>query len=67
MATGWTTEGLEFESQCGEEFSVLHVVQTGSGVHTTYYPMYRGSFPGVKQLERVADHSPPASDEVKKM
>ncbi|PNF41012.1 hypothetical protein B7P43_G08849 [Cryptotermes secundus] len=28
---GWTTEGSEFESQQGQEFSVLHIVQTGSG------------------------------------
>jgi hypothetical protein len=31
IATGWTTEGSEFESQWGQEFSLLHVVQTGSG------------------------------------
>jgi hypothetical protein len=31
LATGWTTEGLDFESRQGQEFSLLHVVQTGSG------------------------------------
>jgi hypothetical protein len=33
MATGWTTEGSEFESQWVQEFSILNVVQTGSGAH----------------------------------
>jgi hypothetical protein len=34
-----------FESREGQEFS-LHVVQTGSGVHPTSYPMGTGdSFP----------------------
>jgi hypothetical protein len=30
---GWTTEGSDFESQEGEEFSFLHVVQIGFGAH----------------------------------
>jgi hypothetical protein len=43
------TEGLEFQSWKDQEFSLLHVVQTGSGVHPTSYPMgTRGSFPGIK-------------------
>jgi hypothetical protein len=43
------TDGSEFESRCGQEFSLLHVVQTGSGVHPTSYPMGTwGSFPGGK-------------------
>jgi hypothetical protein len=33
LATSWTTEGLEFESRPGQEFSLYHVVQTGSGAH----------------------------------
>jgi hypothetical protein len=33
LATGWTTEGSEFEYRYGQEFSLLHVVQTSSGVH----------------------------------
>jgi hypothetical protein len=46
---GWTTEGSEFESRQGQEFSLLHVVQAGSGAHPTSYPMgTRGSFPGGK-------------------
>jgi hypothetical protein len=48
-----------------EEFSPLHLVQTGSGVHQ----MGTGGFlyPGIKRPEREADHSPAASSEVKKM
>jgi hypothetical protein len=46
----------------------VHDVQTGSGVHPTSYPMDTGgSFPGLKQPGREADHSAPASAEVKKM
>jgi hypothetical protein len=46
---GWTTEGSEFESRYDKEFSLLHVVQTGSGVHPTSCPMDTGgSFPGGK-------------------
>jgi hypothetical protein len=40
---GWTTEGSEYESRYGQEFSVLHVVQTGSVVHPTFYTMGTGS------------------------
>jgi hypothetical protein len=48
-ATGWTTEGSEFESWWGEEFSFLQIVQTDSEVHPTSYPMsIAGSFPGGK-------------------
>jgi hypothetical protein len=46
----------------------LHVVQTGSGAHPASYPVCTGgSFPGAKTARREADHSPPASAEVKKM
>jgi hypothetical protein len=38
-ATGWATEGLEFESRKRQELSLLHVVQTGSGAHTASYSM----------------------------
>jgi hypothetical protein len=49
-------------------FSLLHIVQTGSGVHPTSYKMgTEGSFPGVKRQGREADHSPPTTAEVKKM
>jgi hypothetical protein len=62
LAIGWTTEGSEFESWWDQEFSLLHVVQSGSGVHPTSYPIGTGgSLPGSE-----ADHSPPTSAEVKK-
>jgi hypothetical protein len=60
-----TTEGPEFESKWGQEFSLLHVVQAGSEVHPTSYPMgIGGSSPGVKRPGREVDHSPPTSAEV---
>jgi hypothetical protein len=44
-----TTKRSDFESLWGQEFSLLHVVQTGSEVHPTYYPMGAGgSIPGDK-------------------
>jgi hypothetical protein len=61
IATGYEleTEGLEFESRYGQEFSLLQIIQTSSGVHPTSYPMGTGgSFPGGKAAEREADHSP---------
>jgi hypothetical protein len=46
---------------------ILHVIQTGCGIHPTSYPMNtRGSFPGVKQQGRGADHTHPTNAEVKK-
>jgi hypothetical protein len=51
-----------------KNFSLLHIVQTDSGVHPTSYKMGTGgSFPGVKLQGREADHSPPTGAEVKKM
>jgi hypothetical protein len=48
LATGWTAEGSEF----GQEFSFLHVVDTGSGALPASYPMgMEGSFPGGKAPE----------------
>jgi hypothetical protein len=49
LAKGWTTKGSGFESRWGQEFSLLHVVQTGSGAHPASYPTGTGgSFPGSK-------------------
>jgi hypothetical protein len=59
LATGWMTEGSEFESQYWQGFSFLHVVQTDSVAHPAY------SYPGVKQPKREADYSPPTRAEVK--
>jgi hypothetical protein len=68
LATGWTAEGSEFESWQSQEFSLLHVVQTGIGAHTASYSMgTRVLSPGIKRKGREADHSPPTSAEVKKM
>jgi hypothetical protein len=51
-----------------QEFSCLLVVQTGSVVRPASYPMGTGALsPEVKRPGREADHSPPASAEVKKM
>jgi hypothetical protein len=37
----------EFESRWGKKFSLLHIVQTGTGVNPTSYKMGTGgSFPG---------------------
>jgi hypothetical protein len=67
--------GYELDDQGGGssspgriKFSLLHIVQTVSGVHPTSYKMGTGgSFPGVKRQGRKAAHSPPTSAEVKKM
>jgi hypothetical protein len=49
LATGWTTEGSNFESRKGQVFSLLRIVQTGSGLHPTSYQIGTGgSFLGVK-------------------
>jgi hypothetical protein len=67
LAKGWTTEKSELESRYGQEFSILHVVQTDSGGHPTSYPLGTGALsPGVKRLGREADHSAPTSAKVEK-
>jgi hypothetical protein len=46
---GWITKRSEFEAWYSQEFSLLHALQTGPGVHPTSYPMgTAGSFPGGK-------------------
>jgi hypothetical protein len=53
---------------CYRDSFSFYVVQTGSGVHPASYLKVPGALsPGVKLQEREADHSPPASAEVKKM
>jgi hypothetical protein len=44
----------------GSEFSLLHIVQLGSGAHPS-------NESGVKRPGHEADHLPPTSAEVKKM
>jgi hypothetical protein len=64
------SNGLEarrpgFKSQQGQDFSLLHSIQTGSGDHIASYARgTRASFPGVKLQGREGDHSPPFSAEV---
>jgi hypothetical protein len=49
------------------QYSFLHVVQTGSGVHLNSYYMVTGAFsPGLKRSGRETDNSSPNSAEVKK-
>jgi hypothetical protein len=70
IATGYGLDdrGVGVLVPIGQQFSLLHVVQTGSGAHPASYPMGTGnSSPGVKRPGREADHSPPNSAEVKKM
>jgi hypothetical protein len=44
IGTGYELEDgrSEFEYPWGQEFSLLHVVQTGSGTHTAAYTMGTG-------------------------
>jgi hypothetical protein len=54
--------GAEFESREGKKLSLLHTVQTGSGVHPTSFPMDTGPLsPGVKWQGRETDRSPPTT------
>jgi hypothetical protein len=47
----WTTKDSEFQSRWGQVYSLLHVVQTGSGVHPAFCPMRTGGFsPGGKAV-----------------
>jgi hypothetical protein len=49
IATGYGLDGrvVGFESRWRQDFSLLHVVQTGSGAHPASYSMDTGSsFPG---------------------
>jgi hypothetical protein len=52
LATGWTTERSEFKSRYGQEFSLLHIIQTSSGAHPASYPMGTG---GSFQRGKVAE------------
>jgi hypothetical protein len=64
IATGYGLDGPGIESRWGARF-FAHV-QTGPGAHPASYTMGTGSFPGVKQPGRGADHPPPSSAEVRK-
>jgi hypothetical protein len=70
IATGYGLDdrGIGVRVVVGQEFSLLYVVQTGSGIHPTSYPMVPGALsPGVKRPGCEADLSPPNSAEVKNM
>jgi hypothetical protein len=54
LRAGWP--GVRFPAGA-RDFSLLHSVQTGSGVHAIS--------PRLERLGREADHSPPSSAEVK--
>jgi hypothetical protein len=46
---GLDDQGVGFRVPVGQEFSLFHVVETGSGPHLTSYQMGTGgSFPGGK-------------------
>jgi hypothetical protein len=56
IATGYGLEGPGIESRWGARF-FAHV-QTGPEAHPASCTMGTGSFPGVKQSGRGADHPP---------
>jgi hypothetical protein len=65
------SEGLRagrpgFNSGQGQNFPLLHSVQTGSVAHPAFCRMGTvGSFPGVKRPGREADHPPPSSVQIR--
>jgi hypothetical protein len=70
IATGYGLDdrGVGVRVPVGSQFSLLHVVQTGSGAHLSSYTIGNGAHsPGVKRPGSEAHHSPPTSAEVKKM
>jgi hypothetical protein len=55
---GWARERSEFESRKAKEYSLLRIVQTGSGVHLTSHPLDKGVLsPEVKRQGRETDYS----------
>jgi hypothetical protein len=59
LAMGWTTRKSEFVFQWGQEFSLLHIIQTSYGAHPASYPIGTGgSFPRGKS-NRVGVSPPP--------
>jgi hypothetical protein len=60
-ATGYGLDGPGIESRWGRDFS--HV-QAGPEAHPAAYTMGTGSFPGIKQPRRGADHPPLPSAKV---
>jgi hypothetical protein len=67
---GRTADRSEFESRCGQEFSLLLVVQAASEHFSDFHPVDRGG--GGYSIEvdlpgREAYHSSAASDRTKKI
>jgi hypothetical protein len=45
LVTGWMTKQSEFDFRQGQEFSIHHVIQEGSGTYRVAYKMaIKGSF-----------------------
>jgi hypothetical protein len=68
IATGYELDGRgsEFESRKAQAFSLLLIIQTGSGAHPPIQCVYGALSPRIKQPGREADRSSPTSAEVKK-
>jgi hypothetical protein len=63
VATGWTAR---VRLPAVQDFSLLHIVQIGSGAHPASYPMGTGgSFPGNTAAGRDDGYLPPLSAMVK--
>jgi hypothetical protein len=63
---GYRLDGCGLVHGRGQNLSVLHSYQFGSGAHLVYYPMGTGgSLHGVKRSELGADNLAPSSAEVK--
>ena len=62
IVTHYRLDGPGIESLWGRDF--LHPLRPGRWAHPDSYTRGTGSFPGVKQLGRVVDHTPPSSAEV---
>jgi hypothetical protein len=58
MATGygWMSEESEFESKDRQDFSLLHVIQPGSGAHPACYPIVRMVKTAGSEGERLHIH-----------
>jgi hypothetical protein len=66
LGVGWAA-GVRFLVEA-RDFSPLHSAETGSGDHPTFWSIGMDVFAGgggVKPPGREADHTPPASAEVK--
>jgi hypothetical protein len=68
MLINWNYRYIFFDYRWGQEFALLHVVQTGSEDHYPPIQWVPGALsPGVKRPGCQANHSPQTSAEVKKI